>query len=211
MALGPGALWKLNEQTGVIAHDSSGNALDLSVPISFVPPTWGGPILPPGETSAMWFDSAGFTRMNRPSFPSYAGDFTVGGWFERLTGDLHSYFCVSQGDGINNGFGLEIRSDAATPFPDCAVFSMQGSGGRIEIGSDAKLINNVPYAIAIRRQSSVCSIHIAGIKQSTTMTPAYTAGTGFNMGSAASACSSYVYAFPSALSDAQILAIAESV
>jgi hypothetical protein len=210
LSLGPDAFWKLNEQSGTTAHDSSGNGYDLTPPFGFVAPGWGGPILPPGETSAIWTSSPSVTRLTTAALPAYAGDFTVGGWFERTT-DQQSYACFAVGNGLTNGYGLIIEAGNQSPGPNAAIFQINGIGSQVQIISDQPLINNVAYALCVRRQSGVCNLFVGGTKQTSAPTPPYNATTGFAMGSATLSYSSYVYAFAHALSDAQILAITTSV
>ena len=50
--LAPSGLWKLNESSGDIAFDSSGNGQDLQATGVEVDPDWAQPAGPPGEQTA---------------------------------------------------------------------------------------------------------------------------------------------------------------
>lgn len=80
LGLAPGGFWKLNESSGTVAADSSGNGLDLTVAGTGDPITWAQTAGPPGEQTAR------FNHHNRVvrSWPSFgtAASFTAGLWFK---------------------------------------------------------------------------------------------------------------------------------
>ncbi len=94
----PNAFWKLNESSGNIAHDSSGNGYDLTISGAKVAPTWGQAAGPPGETSAGWLPATnqGVTLASYPSLSG--GDFTAVGWaYYNNTDPADFYYMIGQG------------------------------------------------------------------------------------------------------------------
>jgi hypothetical protein len=93
MAHHPHGFWKLNEDSGTVAHDSSGYGLDMttteSAPSSglvSLPPLWGAPPGPPGEQAANFnVGSTGFDGDAARVSRSWAegSSFTAGLWLSR--------------------------------------------------------------------------------------------------------------------------------
>ena len=81
----PDAFWKLNESSGVIAYDSSGNDWHLGIDTGFIGPTWAQAAGPPGQQTALFEDQTGaprdqLARIDSPSFPAYSSAFTAAIW-----------------------------------------------------------------------------------------------------------------------------------
>ena len=104
-ATGVGAFWKLDEPSGTVAHDSSGNSWDLNVPSGKSPPAWGAAAGPPGTPSAHFQPGVAdvFARTASPSFPAYSGDLTAAGWVNLVDSGSDAHFLMGQGNPEQSG------------------------------------------------------------------------------------------------------------
>lgn len=83
LALAPAGFWKLNESSGSVAADSSGNSQDLTTVSPELDPLWGQPAGPPGEQAADFDHGTGGTggtasRVSRAWPSSISASFTAG-------------------------------------------------------------------------------------------------------------------------------------
>ena len=103
--LDPAGWWKLDESAGSVAHDSSGNGLDLTADTG--PPLWAAAAGPPGTQTADFNTGTGGTfptgtaaRVAR-SWAAITGDFTAGLWVRVHT--AAGYMFMGQGNPARSG------------------------------------------------------------------------------------------------------------
>ena len=158
------AFWKLNETSGNIAYDSSGNNNDLTAPAGHIPPVWGQTAGPPGETSARWEDDD-----NRVSssvgdpMTGFTDDFTAGVWVNQHT--------VANGELVGQGVGGWHGS------PGGWALVIAGGTMKFGVGVNATLFyaNNAHdldtwYFVAVVRDAGTWKLYINGLLQAATST-----------------------------------------
>ncbi len=205
--------WKLNESSGTVAADSSGNGYDMTPPATpgnpYGPPNWAAIQTPYSENAAM-FDSA--LGESSTAFPSQAGDLSVGIWAYR-TGACAG-FIIGQGEVTSNIAGFALRHGEGPT--SISVFIGDTTGGPHVIGSDATPTTDTWYFIVATRASHIWRLYINAEVQSTTYDDGgtnYDAGSGAWIGNPPGASAlrfftgdlSYGYIFNRALTAAEIL------
>lgn len=217
LATGPAAFWKLNEVTGNIAADSSGNSHHMtSVGYTTFPPTWGQAAGPPGETSALWPIPAGVdTYGEHVTMTAFTNNFTAGIWVKALSG-----FGAVQGELLGQGTPHHV-SGSSTGWD---LFVSTSAGFFVDFGNGSNIVSNAApsldtwYFLAVVRDAGTFKMYVNGVQQIAT------SGTSPGVGSTATwigndmfaAHGSYAqnidlsYAFitPSVVSAADLLAIA---
>jgi hypothetical protein len=188
-ATGVGAFWKLDEPSGTVAHDSSGNGWDLNVPSGKSPPTWGQPAGPPGTPSAKFTLGVDdmFARTASPSFPAYLGDLTAAGWVNLADSGADAHYLMGQGDpmGItNDGWALLVGGTATLPAHKAFVLFNDGTGAPSEIDGNDLLVTNGTtwYFLAVVRDAGEFKLYVDGLLQAATSSAAYAAAGGFKIG-----------------------------
>jgi hypothetical protein len=181
VALGFDAVWPLDEGSGVIGHDVSGNGLDLSVPGGFGAPTWGQPAGPPGTQTAK-FAFATPAQLSRASYPALVGDFTAvifvnrpvwGGGGVTPGIDIFGQGAFGgQGGGSHPGWSL-TREASNQGSGDRYILFIGGSGGGHLIVGDNAIADGAFYCLGITRASGVWRMYVDGLLESTI----YTEGT----------------------------------
>jgi hypothetical protein len=224
--LDPAGFWKLNESTGTVAHDSSGNGLDLSSAVSGgQAPSWGAAAGPPGQPAANFQTGTGGIggtagREARNWAAPLTGAFTVGIFVSRNSTNYTPV--VGQGDpGRSGGTGwiIEITSPSTGP-GNRANFVMSGVG---VIQSDNPILASTWVMLAGVYTGSALKFYVNGLLQTGTATGTATAAPapytlwigqdGNPPGGAISVpefTGSYAFLIPSVLSGAQLLAIYNS-
>jgi hypothetical protein len=221
----PSGFWKLNESSGTVAADSSGNGLDLSVDATAVAPAWGAAAGPPGTQAADFQTGAGGLggtagRVAR-SWPALTGDFTAGIWVNRnSTAQTH---VMGQGQPTRSGgSGWELLILQAS----------SGNTPRLEVrngGALATVATNATSPLAASTWALVACVHqggdwrlsVNGVDQGTPATGAYVpvatalwiGQDGPGSGTAVDVprfVGSYAFLIPSALTESQLLAIYNS-
>lgn len=157
------AFWKLNETTGTVAADSSGNGYDLAsygASPATLPPAWGQAAGPPGETSAEFAANRGLTRTHHTG---YTTNFTMLGWFQRAP---HGHFDALAGQGFEgntNSWGIVISNGGGTT--DKLIAQV---GTTAAIASDSTLSNSTWYMAALTRGASTWHLYVNGVQQTAT-------------------------------------------
>lgn len=178
--LAPDIFWKLNEGTGNIAHDSSGNGWDAAVQTGFVAPTWGQTAGPPGATSAK-FQFATQAAVSNGSFPTLTGNFSAVIWVNRPVwgggGVVPGKDLIGQGNFGGQGTGhtgwsLAIEpSNAGIHGFNIAIGNTGGAPASVE--SNAAIVDGTWYVVGLTRASGVWRMYVNGLLQAST----YTEGT----------------------------------
>lgn len=155
------AWWKLDETTGIVAHDSSGNGHDLTVPTSYTAPLWGQPAGPPGTTTAKWVDT---TVREANTMPAFNDDFTAGLWINMLVLPVGAYEVIGQGASNHSSTGW-----AVTVWPDGIdrKFAVYVNGHVLLANSAAAA--NTWYFVAAVRDTGTWKLYINGLLQAATI------------------------------------------
>ncbi len=181
----PDAFWKLNESSGTVAHDSSGNGHDLSVD-GKAAPTWGQTAGPPGETSAAFLPTSD-QGVDLPSYPSLsAGDFTAVGWaYYNDTTPADIYTMIGQGTphvAFQSGWELSVGG-SSTGYPRKLVAAFgHGAAGAFTIVGNNTLTAATWYMFALVQSSGSQFISVNGLQQTATGTFTYTSHGGIHLG-----------------------------
>jgi hypothetical protein len=188
----PDAFWKLNETSGVVAADSSGNNWDLGVDTGFTAPVWAQAEGPPGETSAAFDkdDDDQLARTASPAFPAYTGAFTAMCWVRMndYASINASHYFMGQGSPWNlggSGWQLHLIQAATGLDNKLRVAWNDGSGGHSEIiGNNILTINGaVWYHFAVTRSAGgLWTLYVNGLAQSSTSSAAFTGIGGMKLG-----------------------------
>jgi hypothetical protein len=173
LGLGVDAFWKLDESTGTIAHDSSGNAHHLDSGTDT--PVWGAAAGPPGTLTPQFSsgDKFGASGVLAHYSPNLSGDFTAAGWI--LTDGPVSTgqdALISQG-GSSAGWSLSIEGSLLGA-GSRALLAVGDAGGVHDIEGDNPLLNSVWYHIAVTRVGSLWTMYVNGVAQTATFSGAYT-------------------------------------
>jgi hypothetical protein len=168
----PAGFWKLNESSGTVAADSSGNGLDMTS-TSWDPPTWGQDPGPPGQQTA-GFDPGGTQRLHR-AWAALSGDFTAEVWVYR--GEDTTHHVIGQGFGgtraSSPGWGLSIGASSAGAGK--ANKPSLGVGyGPVILNADNTLAVGAWAHVAIVHEGTEWRMYVDGLQQTTTITPTYT-------------------------------------
>lgn len=174
LATAPDAFWKLNEASGNIAHDSSGNAHDMtSVGWATHPPTWGQAAGPPGDPTALWPIPTGIeTYGEKCTLTAYTNNFTAGIWVKALSGagavvgELLGQGTPHHGGGAT-GWDLFISTATA--------FSVD-FGGVGSITSNAAPSLDTWYFVAVVRDAGTWKMYVNGLLQTATSSTSPGAG-----------------------------------
>jgi len=131
LAAVPDGFWKLNESSGTVAADSSGNGVDMSS-VSFIPPVWAQPSGPPGQQTADFntgsgSSGSGWARVHR-TWAVLSADFTAGVWAKRDNTNGGEMF--GQGNvGRSGGSGWQLAFTSAGTIPaNVAHLDAKGPG-----------------------------------------------------------------------------------
>lgn len=216
----PNGFWKLNESSGTVAHDSSGNGYDMATAGGKAAPTWGQPAGPPGELCAGWLPSSN-QGVELTTYPYLStGDFTAVGWaYYNDTDTADIYAMIGQGNGavsFGQGWGLGIGG-SSTGYPKKLVaWFGHGTSGPFTIVGNNALTAATWYMFALVQSSGSQYIYVNGLQQTATGTFTYTnhlgiwLGNDFDVSSAAERMSgrmSYWATFNRALSGTELLAM----
>lgn len=166
------AFWKLDETTGNVAHDSSGNGHDLTATTPFGPPTWGAAAGPPGTPTAHFDTGADDTRV-AGSLTGFTDDFAAGVWVN-VQSTAGTQEILGQGEG---GFH-------STAGGGWALLDLSGTFG---VGSNATVFYaNNPYDldtwyfVAVVRDAGTWKLYVNGLLQASTITDSPGSGYGGN-------------------------------
>lgn len=182
-ASSPDAWWKLNETSGTVAHDSSGNGHDAPTTAGQSTATWAAAVSPVGQVAAHFHTSGTATEFSIPAYPSLGATFTAGGWINRDT-NLHQDF-IGQNWPVHAGqdgwkLGVEAFNEGAL---NKAILSFgDGAATFTVIPSDVDITPGQWYSIACRRAGGVFTLWVNGVKQSTSSAAAFTADSGVLLG-----------------------------
>jgi hypothetical protein len=164
LASNPDAFWKLDETSGTVAQDSSGNGHDLSS-AGYIPPTWGQAAGPPGTTSAQW--NVNNTRLAGPAAPmvGYTDNFTCGLWVNVhdpvQLGELIGQDMAMHG---STGWALMVSNIDTTT----ATFAFAVNSTLFD--ADAPFVLDRWYLLALVRDSGTWKLYIDGLLQAATST-----------------------------------------
>ncbi len=209
--------WKLNESSGTVAADSSGNGYDMTPPATpgnpYGPPNWAAIQTPYSENAAM-FDSA--LGESRTSFPSQTGDLTLGIWAYR-TADTGAGQVIGQGDPAGaNTAGASLAWLNSGSGNIAAVFVGDTTGGPHTVSSNSGLTNNTWYFLVATRATHIWKLYVNAEVQTATYDDSgtnYNASSGAWIGNVPGSSTirfftgdlSYGYIFNRALTAAEIL------
>jgi len=168
LATGPAGFWRLNETSGTVAHDSSGNGHDMSPRASGAPPTWNQTPGPPGDPTALFpgvsagSGSAASENVGMPS--AFLNNFTAGVWV-KLLASPGLQMLIGQGTPMRGGAGANVGWCIAA---GSGAFYFQG-------GSSALLSSAVPtvgqwYFLAFVRDAGAWKPYVNGVLQAATGT-----------------------------------------
>lgn len=169
----PDAFWKLNETTGAIANDSSGNDHHLTQAGGLTPPTWGQEVAPTGDTSAL-FDGGndgvcGFNANADVAMSAFTNNFTAGIWVS-FSSDIQNNELIGQGfGGAHNSAGWTLGIFSGK----LVVYVGTGSG----IEGDNTLLEDTWYFAACVRDAGTFKIYVNGLEQADTMTTSFSGST----------------------------------
>jgi hypothetical protein len=190
IAAGAIAVWKLDETSGTVAADATGDGWDLNAAPN--PPTWGQAAGPPGTTSAQ-FLSDYTQRLYLAGFPALglaAAPFTVGGWLYYTDADpADAYTLVGQGDapvgGFGLGWGLAVQGGLLGNAHKLQLYTNDGThAGPDRFASDSALTQATWYFVAIAWTGTAWKMYVDGVLQTGTDSRAWTTQTGIYLGSA---------------------------
>jgi hypothetical protein len=215
LALGPLAFWKLDEQSGTTAADSSGNGYHLTGS-----PDWGQAALPPGGTSAR-FDTASTSLERSPgSFPGLTGDLSVIAWVRRTT--LEHGPIIFQGDGGwgrygTRGWGLGWENAVTVSQRPCVMTGNSATPETLEAPSQLPV--GTPALLGCTRSGNTWRLYWDGAKVAQGTLQGFTLmSTEVSLGHdlwpspfVAYADLSYVVVWDRALTDAQMLTLYDTV
>lgn len=172
--LAPDGWWKLNEPSGTIAHDSSGNAVDMDSG-GWVAPIWAQPSGPPGQQTADFNTGSGtagsgWARVDR-AWAAISTDFTAGIWVKQ---PVHQYAPVfGQGNperSSGSGWQLEINNSISPG--DRPTIGVHGVGAIYALNPLA--VNTWAFAASTYHASSgEWKLYVNGLLQGS-MTGTYT-------------------------------------
>jgi hypothetical protein len=222
--LSPAGWWKLNESSGTVAADSSGNGLDMTADLSA--PLWGAPAGPPGEQAANFETGVGgtpgtgtYARVQR-SWPPLTTDFTAGIFISR-TSTAYSPVIGQGNPSRSSGKGWQIDINGTSDFPFQHVNLT--AKGLTTVTSDGTLAASTWAMVAAVYQGTTWRLNINGVTQTGSVTGSYTpvasasplwighdGGLGFNSMFEGHFVGSYAFLVPSALTAAQLLKLYNS-
>jgi hypothetical protein len=173
LAAAPDGWWKLNESSGTVAADSSGNGVDMDS-TGWVAPAWAQASGPPGEQTADFNNGSGtagsgWARVDR-TWTTISSDFTAGIWMSHDNTNISTV--MGQGDpgrAGGKGWKMGITGTDGLPF-----VSASGVGTVYALGAVA--VNTWAFAAATYHASSTeWKLYVDGLLQGTmtgTFTPA---------------------------------------
>jgi hypothetical protein len=228
VAAGAIAVWKLNEASGTVATDATGDGWDLSAAPN--PPTWGQSAGPPGTTSAQ-FLSDYTKRLYLAGFPALGlagAPFTVGGWLNYTDADQADvYSLVGQGVNVFGtfglGWGLSVQGGHLINPRKLELYTNDGTNaGPERFASNSALTAATWYFVAIAWTGAAWKMYVNGVLQAGTDSRAWTPQTGIYLASPLGTLAGSVFHFDglmswwcvvpgAALTSAQLLAIMASV
>jgi hypothetical protein len=175
LSLGVDAFWKLDESTGTIAHDSSGNAHHLDSGTDT--PVWGSAAGPPGTLTPQFSsgDKFGASGVLAHYSPDLSGDFTAAGWI--LTDgpvSTGSDALMSQGATSSAGWSLGVEG-ASLGAHSRLLLAVGDSGGAHQLEGDNPLTNSTWYHCGVTHAGSLWTLYVDGLGQTATFSGAYTA------------------------------------
>ena len=171
LALNVNAFYKLDETTGSVAHDSSGNGHHLSA--TSTTPTWAQTLAPSGTVAPIFgaHQSFGNTGATNTYSPNLTGDFSVCVWVNNTDNTTGQYnFPVWQGDAQNfQGHGWALASTHTNVFPSPYHLILIGNGVNDAFrNSDNPFSFNAWYHQAIVHSGSTWTQYINGVAQAST-------------------------------------------
>jgi Concanavalin A-like lectin/glucanases superfamily len=213
VSLAPSAWYKLNEQLGLIAHDSSVNHFDASAGSSATAPAWGQPGGPPNVSAAGFESTPNKTLEQNGAFPAISsGDLSAVAWVKRTNTGLA--ICIGQGDPISNIDGWQLYCQASTGVPhNTPSVQVEISGVSTTLAADNPLAVGQWAMLSTVFEAGVWSLYVNDTVQSNTLTGSPVPVTGLNMGqgSLATVASDmdlqYVQVYNYALTPADIAAL----
>lgn len=216
----PAGWWKLNEDSGSVAADSSGNGLDMTVDAGRVNPVWGQPAGPPGEQTADFETGASTTyaRVQR-TWAALSGDFTAGIFVTHTSATLPTQV-FGQGNPSRaggTGWMLWILGSDVTYTSHPAIYF----GGVGSIFADNPLPVDTWAMLAVVHDGTEWRLNVNGLDQASTHTGSYTAsssplwighdaGYGGFADTLARFTGSYAFLIPDVLAGADLLSIYEA-
>jgi len=166
LGLGPDAWWKLDETTGVIAHDSSGNSHDLTASAGYSSPAWAQAAGPPGTTTAGWTTTSntGFTG----ALTAFTDNFTAGIWVYVTAVPVFTGEILGQGTAQHSGTGwaLTMLANSGTTVDETFMFIVNGT----PYTANNPFSLNTWYFLALVRDSGTWKLYVNGLLQAATAT-----------------------------------------
>lgn len=168
LSYGPAAFWKLDESSGDVAHDSSGNNHHLE-PVNGIPAEWGQEVAPTGKTSALFVDDDNEFNQNADvAMSAFTNNFTAGIWFSFSSNPAQNNELIGQGAGSHSAGGWTLGLFGA-------VATVLINGDSI-VGNNT-LSQNTWYFAACVRDAGTFKLYINGLVQTDTMTTSFTGDT----------------------------------
>lgn len=180
LGLDPVGFWKLNELSGTIAHDSSGNGNDMDTAGGFSPPTWGQTAGPPGDVVAFWPDPGVGADTYRESctLAAKTNNFSSGIWAKldsSAPANINEILGQGQPSHTQPGWGLAMYWDGGS---GGAEFRLKVSDGAVV---DTVLGNGPPvldtwYLLGVTRDSGTWKLYLDGLLQTDNSTQSPSSG-----------------------------------
>lgn len=177
---GPAAFWKLDETTGIIAHDSSGNGHDLTADASagYTPPMWGQGAGPSGDTTAKWVDNT--SRVSSPTgspMGDFTDNFTAAVFVNVHTNPLFAGELIGQGTAAHSQPGWAI---GAYGLGDATLEKFAVRVSTNALYADNPFTLDTWYFVAVVRDSGIWKLYVDGLLQAATITDSPGTGYGNN-------------------------------
>jgi hypothetical protein len=189
LAAGANALWKLDESSGTVAHDSSGNGFDLAAAPN--PSTWGNAAGPPATTSAGFLSDfqKRFALGTYQALGTAGAPFSVFGWANYVDLDnTHTFTLINQGASAGIAFGagwmLSINGLSLANPHKLQLDTNDGTfAGAERINSDSALAQNTWVFLAATWDGTTWRLYVDGLLQAATDSRAWSPTVGISLGS----------------------------
>jgi hypothetical protein len=193
-AAGFDAIWPLDDPSGTVARDISGNALDQSVQSGYTAPTWAQAAGPPGTPSALFAAGSPGDQVARPSYPALTGDFTAAIFVKGTWTASPGKQLIGQGDPLTVhhagwALGIEASNEGAGSHP--IVYVGNTSTGPSSVECDNPAADDVFFLLGVSVVSGVWQPYVNGLAEGSTFSGAYNSHGGIWIGTDISGLSTH--------------------
>jgi hypothetical protein len=188
IAAGANALWKLDETSGSVAHDSSGNGFNLGPANN--PSAWGGPAGPPGTLAAVFDPAAveGWALNTYTKLGDAGAAFSVFGWMKYNDTVIASPKCLvnqSADVGVSFGQGWALMMQGANDTHPHHLLLYTNDTSNVDperFASDNTLALNTWFFVAVTWSGTTWHMFVNAVQQAGTDSRAWTPNTGISLG-----------------------------